>query len=341
MKTRTLGACVSAALLVALAGCSSEGGESPRTDATPSATSEGSGDSPPVTLTLGHPGPETEEAMEAFAELVAEKSGGTLTIDAFPASTLGTADEMLEGLQLGLADIVIESIVGIESYTDLATIESVPFLYDSDDAFLDVWNGEVGDEIRDVIAEDSGYRLLGAMYRGARYLTTKSPVESLDDLGGMTIRTPSAPTMIATWEALGARAEAMPYTEIYSAIESGVIDGQENPLGTILFNSFHEVAPNIAETEHIRMNYHFVMWDDRLNELSVQQREALNAAIDEISQQFTAATLEDSAAFRAELEEKGATFHELSDRDAWITATQPVIETLPEQVQQWVVQIRG
>lgn len=339
MKTRTLGACTAAALLILLAGCSGDADPQPA-DAAPGTTSEEPGDSPAVTLTLGHPGPETEDAMNAFAELVAEKSGGTLAIEAFPAATLGTADEMLEGLQLGTTDIVIESIVGIESYTNLATIESVPFLYESDDAFLDVWNGAVGDEIRDVIAEDSGYRLLGAMYRGARYLTTKSPVENLDDLRGMTIRTPSAPTMIATWEALGARAEAMPYTEIYSAIESGVIDGQENPLGTILFNSFHEVAPNVAETEHIRMNYHFVMWDETLEGLSGQQREALDAAIDEISRQFSETTLEDSAAFRAELEEKGATFRALTDRDAWITATQPVIETLPDQVQQWVAQIR-
>ena len=146
--------------------------------------------------------------------------------------------------------------------------------------------------------------------------------------------------MIATWEALGARAEAMPYTEIYSAIESGVIDGQENPLGTILFNSFQEVAPNIAETEHIRMNYHFIMWDEALSALSEQQRQALNEAIDEVSADFTDKTLSDTAAYRDELESKGAVFHALKDRQAWIDATASVVKTLPAKVQEWASQIR-
>ena len=122
MKARVLGTVAGTlVLLLAASGCSS--------------TPEAGGDST-ITLTLGHPGAETEEAMARFAELVAEKSGGSLAIDAFPSSTLGTADEMLEGLQLGTTDIVIESVVGIEPYTDLATIESVPFLYSSDEEFL-------------------------------------------------------------------------------------------------------------------------------------------------------------------------------------------------------------
>jgi tripartite ATP-independent transporter DctP family solute receptor len=328
---------VGAIALVALTGCRPS-------DGAPAASEGGDGASAaPVTLVLGHAGSDTDArqvASERFAELVEEASDGSITVEVHPASTLGTWEEMIEGLQLGSIDIVIESLLSVESYTDLASVETAPFLYEDYDQFEGVWSGELGDEILGAVTEASGYEMLGNMYRGPRVLTTSAPVDSIDDVQGLTIRTPSAPTMLATWEAIGARAEALPFNEVYSALESGVIDGQENPLDAILFNSIHEVNPYIAETNHMYANYHFIMWQEALAGLPESQQEIIREAAEQVGEEYTENTLEQMEEYRAQLEEGGVTFSEVSDREAWIEATQPVVEGLPDQVQTWVSQIR-
>lgn len=298
----------------------------------------------PITLTIGHAGSETDPRQTAslrFKELVEEASGGDITVEIYPAATLGTWEEMIEGLQLGTVDIVIESLLAFESYTDLSSIETAPFLYDDYDQFSTVWNGDLGGEIKTAIKDASGYEMLGNLYRGPRELTTKEEVTSLDDLAGLTIRTPSAPTMLATWEALGARAEALPFNEVYSALESGVIDGQENPLDAILFNSIHEVAPYIAETDHMYANYHFIMWGDTLAGLPQSYQDIINEATTTVGEEYTETTLADIEDYTAQLEEGGAIFTKITDRPKWVEATQPIIDGLPDQVKAWVDEIRG
>jgi tripartite ATP-independent transporter DctP family solute receptor len=297
-----------------------------------------------ITLTLGHAGSETDPRQVAaleFKELLEEKSDGQITVEVHAASTLGTWEEMVEGLQLGTTDIVIESLLAVEAYTDLSSIETAPFLYESEDQFFEVWEGDLGTEIKQAISDESGYEMLGNLYRGPRQLTTKEPVENLDDLQGLTIRTPSAPTMLATWEALGARAEALSFNEVYSALESGVLDGQENPLDAILFNSIHEVAPHIGETSHMYANYHFITWNDALTALPESYQDMIRETADEVGENYTDTTIASTEEYRAQLEEAGAEFHEIDDLDRWVEATQPIIDGLPEQVQTWVEEVRG
>lgn len=314
---------------VALAGCSGGGDDG----------GDGS-----YTLVLGHAGSTTDPrqwAAEQLAERLEEASDGQITVEVHSDSTLGTWEEMVDGLQLGSVDIVIESLLATEAYTDLASVETAPFLYDSEEQFFEVWDGELGDEIKDEITAASGYTFLGNMYRGPRELTTVEPVTQLSDLEGLTIRTPTAQTMLDTWNALGARAEALPFNEVYSALESGVLDGQENPLDAILFNSIHEVAPNIAVTDHMYANYHFIMWDEALQGYPDDVRELIEETAAEIGQEYSENTIADNEEYVEELEAGGAVFNEITDRDEWVAATQPVVDGLPEQVQEWVDEIRS
>jgi TRAP-type C4-dicarboxylate transport system substrate-binding protein len=166
-------------------------------------------------------------------------------------------------------------------------------------------------------------------------------VTSIDDVQGLTIRTPSAQTMLDTWNALGARAEALPFNEVYSALESGVLDGQENPLDAIYFNSIHEVAPHIAETHHMYANYHFLMWNDTLQGYPEDIRTIIEEAAVEVGEEYSENTLANEEQYRADLEAEGAEFHEITDRDAWVEAVQPVVDGLPDQVQTWIEEIRA
>lgn len=323
---------VAASLTLALTACGGDNGDNAGAD----------GDA--VTLVLGHEGSESDPRQTAalrLKELVEEATDGGVVIEIHANGTLGNWEQMIEGLQFGSTDIVIESLLTLESYTDLASIETAPFIYRDADHFASVWEGEIGDEIRDAVSEDTGFALAGNMFRGARELSTRTPVTSIEDLRGLTIRTPSAPTMLATWEALGARAEALPFDEVYSAIEQGVLDGQENPLSSILFGSIHEVAPEITMTSHVYANFHFIMWDERIQDLGEEDRDAIFEAATTVGQEYTERILTDEAEYREQMEAEGASFHELTDREAWVEAVQPVVDSLPERAQDWAERIRG
>jgi len=305
---------------------------------------DGAGGGDSLTLTLGHAGSMSDTrqwAAERFAELAEERSDGRITVDVHADATLGTWEEMMDGLQLGTVDIVVESILATEAYTDLAAVETAPFLYDSDEQFFAVWEGDLGAEIKDAITADSGYQLIGDMFRGSRQLSTKNPVTSLANLQGLTIRTPSAQTMVDTWNTLGARAEALPFSEVYSALESGVLDAQENPLDLFLHNSFYEVNPHVTDTRHMFANYHFIFWDETFAGYADDLRAIIEEVGAEVGQEFTQNTQDDLEQYQVELEELGTQFHALDDRSDWVETTQPVIEGLSDQVQDWVEQIRS
>lgn len=327
---------------LALAACSGGGGGDDGGSSSSDGGSTGGGDS--INLVLGHAGSDTDPRQwgaEQFKATIEEQSEGRITVEIHSNATLGTWEQMVEGLQVGSPDIVIESLLALEAYTDLASVETAPFLYSNDEQFFEVWRGDLGDEITSAITQASGFAPLGAMYRGARNLTTNGAVTSLADLEGKTIRTPSAPTMVQTWENLGARAEALPFDEVYSALEQGVIDGQENPLALIEANAFYEVQTDLTRTQHMFANYHFIMWDDSLSGYSQEDQDLIRSVADEVSVAYSDRTVAELEANATLLQEQGMTFHELTDRDAWVSSVQPVIDGLPDQVKTWVDQIRG
>lgn len=296
------------------------------------------------TLVLGHAGSETDPRQlgsEQIKELIEERTDGRITVEIHANSTLGSWEQMIEGLQLGTTHLVIESILALEAYTDLAAVETAPFLYESDEQFFGVWDGELGAEIKSALTEETGFELLGNMFRGARNLTVNSEVATLDALEGLTIRTPSTQTMVDTWQMLGARAEAMPWDEVYSALEQGVIDGQENPLDVATFNALYEVQSHCTLTQHMYANYHFLMSGEALAGFSEEDQQIIREAADEVGRTYTERTITNLEEYRTTLEDEGMIFVELEDREQWVEQVAPIIDELPDQVSAWVEQIRG
>lgn len=304
----------------------------------------GGGGGGELNLVLGHAGSTTDPrqlASEQLKEIIEEESDGRITVEIHPNSTLGSWEQMIEGLQLGTTDLVIESILSLESYSTLAAVETTPFLYESDDQFFRVWDGALGEEIKSAITDETGFELLGNMYRGARNLTSNIEVATLPQLQGLTIRTPSTQTMVQTWQLLGARAEAMPWDEVYSALEQGVIDGQENPLDVATFNSLYEVQSHVTLTEHMFANYHFLMDSATLAGYSDEDQQIIRDAAHQVGETYTERTVDNLVEYRETLEGNGMVFVDLQDRDEWVAAVQPIVDDLPEQVADWVTQIRG
>src|SRR5919106_3000967 len=128
-----------------------------------------------MTLRLGHgqdPADPVHTAAQKFADAVARETDGSVEVRIFPSSSLGDYTQMQEGLQQGTVDVVIESIGTLSRYHPLAGVESMPFLFEDAGHYAEVWNGPVGEEIKQKIADEANFLVLWHMYRGARQLTS-------------------------------------------------------------------------------------------------------------------------------------------------------------------------
>ena len=255
-----------------LAGCGS--------DSTSGASSD-TGSKEVVELKLGHVWPNSEihaQAAEKFAEEVEELSNGQLKIDIFEDGTLGADKDLLEGLKVGTADIWVGGAGVLSGSSDTAKIFTVPFLFDDQKHFDKVFNGEIGQEVSEKILEESGYKVLSYWERGARWLTVNKEVKTPEDLAGLKIRVPESPVFVKSFEQLGAAPTPMSFGEVFTSMQQGVIDGQENPLSLIYNSKFNEVVDFLVKTEHVREPITLVISDTTFNKLSPEHQEILEKA---------------------------------------------------------------
>lgn len=227
------------------------------------------------------------EAGEKFAELVSEKTGGKVTVELYPSSSLGTTADCLEGLALGACNIVFDSVGNLAAWTDLANIDAAPYLYSSIDHYRAVWSSDVGAQIRKDIGDACGMTLLGYGLQGVRVMTTNKPVKSVADVKGMKLRVPTISIYLDTWEWLGAAPTPMAAADVFTAIQQGTVDGQENPYGASLGLSMQDCCKYVTETNHVYSGNSFVFDATYFNGLPAEYQTALTEAADEATAYLT------------------------------------------------------
>lgn len=216
--------------------------------------------------------------MERFAELVSQKSGGAMTVQLFPGGQLGGDVQTISALQGGIVQMTVMNASILSG--NIAAFGSVdlPFLFDSGEEADQVMDGEFGQYLIDMLPEQSLVGL-GFWELGFRHLTNHTrAVNRVEDIAGLRIRTVQAPIPIELFNALGANAVPLPYTELYTALETGTVDGQENPIANILNARFYEVQDHLTLTRH-QYNPQIVMvsqrfWDGLNEEEQAVLREA-------------------------------------------------------------------
>lgn len=221
------------------------------------------------------------KAAELFAEKLAEYSDGNLTVTIHPAGQLGDYDQLQEMVQQRAIDIVVESIGTLSPFHAAAGIESMPFLFDNAEHYVAIWNGPVGQEIKTGLAEDANFHVMGHMFRGTRELTANRRVEGIDDLAGLRIRVSPMREREVTWQKFGANPTPMGWTEVFTALQRGVIDGQENPLSTIVNGSIHQVQDYLILTSHMANGWTFQWNAQRFAEFDEAEIEAIERATDD------------------------------------------------------------
>lgn len=185
-----------------------------------------------------------------FSELVKERTGGKVDIDIFGSAQLGNERDTIEGLQLGTVDIAVSSIGPMGTFVKDFKMLDLPYLfedYETADAVLD---GEIGTEL---LKKLDGIGIVGGAFweNGYREITSSKkwgPIEKVDDIKGFKIRTQENEIHLATYKALGADPTPMAYSEVFTSLQSGVLDGQENPIPVIYTDKLFEVQGSTSMT---------------------------------------------------------------------------------------------
>lgn len=189
-------------------------------------------------------------AADYFAKIVAEKTGGEIEVQVFPAAQLGSERDMVEGLQLGSLEMTLTSTGPMGNFVPQVKLFNLPFLFKDRESCYRVLDGEIGTQISDRFVK-VGIRSLGWFENGFRNITnSKRAVNSPDDMKGVKIRVMEDDVFILTMKAMGASPLPMAFGELYTALEQKTVDAQENPLAVIHSSRFFEVQKYLAMTGH-------------------------------------------------------------------------------------------
>lgn len=277
------------------------------------------------------------EVADRFAEGVAERTDGNVTIEIAHSGTTGSVRESIEALQFGANDIVQTVIASLEPYDGIAAIESYPYLFRDADHFQNVFAGDIGDELYEEISDKTGFTLIGAGYRGARQMASTKPVESVDDLNGLKMRVPEIPIFRKTWEHLGASPVPMTSSEVYTGLQQGIIDGVENPLEAHLRSRYYEAADYVIMTDHVYSAYTFVFDNNRYDSFSPELQQILSEEGKKAMEWGTQESLKQIAEYEEELESHDVTIMR-PNLDEFRARIEPLIEEFPD-LAPWVKRI--
>lgn len=211
-------------------------------------------DMPEMAMKFGHPYNENHplaKGAQKFAEIVGEKSDGKIKIQVFPNSTIGTSRELVEAIQIGVVDFALVPTTNVASFYPPLDIFYLPFLFrDSEHAYA-VSDGSVGEALYAGMLEKTGIRTLAMYESGFRTITTaETKVEIPDDMKGIKFRVVNNPLNVATFKALGANPTPMALSEVFTGLQQGTVDGQDNPVGNVKAFGFDKVQGNITLSNH-------------------------------------------------------------------------------------------
>jgi tripartite ATP-independent transporter DctP family solute receptor len=312
---------VAVMLIAVLAGC----GSAPASSA-PAAETKAE----PIVIKISHQNASTHPiqlGLLEFKRLLEEKSGGTITCDIYDSAVLGNDTSNMQQVIAGSLDAaMIMGAVIWQGYDGRANVEELPFLFDSYEKAYAAYDGEFGKYLAENVLESQGGHVVNFWDNGFRHFTNNiRPVTVPADMKGIKFRTADSEIRLHMFECCGTSAITMAFSELYSAMQQGTVDGQENPLSNIVASSFFEVQKYLSLSGHIYNTSVFFFSDNFWNSLTDEQK----AIIEECSREardYTRKINQESEAENLEIcKNAGMEVNEV-DKAAFIEAVQPVWE---------------
>ncbi|MDP9806086.1 TRAP-type C4-dicarboxylate transport system substrate-binding protein [Trueperella bonasi] len=270
---------------------------------------------------------------EVFIPTIERESGGTLTAETFHAGTLGNEIDLWDGVRLGTIEMVLIGTPMNQEYSQML-ISDWPFLYEDIEHAKRVWTGPIAQEQSDAFAKKfPTTEILAWGPNSARTFSSKRPLTTVEDFSGQKFRMPSNPIHIGLAEHLGASAQVIPLGDLFTSLETGVVDGQDNGMVTIISEGFYEVQDYLYETNHIIATLEFIAHAPFMDELTEEEQRIVRDAAHETAVWAWNEYIASVDADRAFLEEHGVTVTQITpeERERLIDMTQPLIDDLHAQ----------
>jgi tripartite ATP-independent transporter DctP family solute receptor len=287
-----------------------------------------------MTLKLGHLANEENPwhlASVKFGEELSALTDGRIAVEVFPNESLGKEIDLINGMQLGTVDMTITG-ESLQNWAPKAALLAVPYAFktiEDMDAFA---SGDVGEEIKTQIVEKAQIRPIAYFARGARDLTSNRPITTPADLQGLKMRVPNVPLFVDVWKALGANPGPMAFSEVFTSLQNGTIEAQENPLALIRSASFYEVQSHVNLTDHVRSWIYLTIAESTWNKLSAEDQAAVTEAASRAQAYERELFNKSLADDRAFLESKGMTFVEVDAAAFQAAAKDAVLANVNDEI---------
>lgn len=316
-------------LITGLGACGDDGGSS--------------GDA--VVLKLGHTYAESHSIHQAallFGEALEELSGGTMKADVYGNSILGADDEMTQQVRMGTLDMHVSAPFYFQSEYPVAMIDELPFLYEDTAHYYAAWDGELGGVAQDQVFSPAGVKALNYWGCGFRYLTNNArPIEKPEDCKGLKIRVAPSVLRTAMIEQLNASPISMTFSEVFTALQQGTVDGQENPLSTMETGKIYEVQKYLSLSEHLFTGAPIIINMEKWDGFTEEQQGWIVKAMEDATEYQR----DEMDKVQAELLDffEGVMTVTAVDKDAFVEAVQPVYELYLKQcgTSQWLDLVRA
>jgi len=263
-------------------------------------------------------------AIDTFAKEVDKRTGGRYKIQTFYSGSLGGERESIEAVQLGTQELAFSSTGPVPNFVPEARILDIPFLFNDKAHARAVLDGPIGQEML-VKFEPKGFKALAWAENGFRHMTnSKRAVNAPEDLKGLKLRTMENPVHVAAYKGFGIVTTPMAFPEVFTALQQGTVDGQENPLSVIMSSKFDQVQKHLSLTGHVYSPAIFLMNKAVFDKLSAADKQAFLDAAKEGAKANRARVDEDDAKGAAELKAKGMQVVENVDKSKFVAALAPV-----------------
>ncbi|MFC2125837.1 TRAP transporter substrate-binding protein [Bacteroidota bacterium] len=261
-------------------------------------------------LLAGHQANEKDiwhQSLAYFADRVTERSNGRVEVRVYPNEQLGKERELIRSIKLGVVDITTTGET-MQNWAKLAAFCAIPYLIRDSEHFKMVVDGAIGDLIEQDMIDKIGLRPIAYFERGARHLTSNRPIKVPEDLDGIILRVPNVPVFVKIWESLGAKPTPMTFSEVFTALQQGTVEAQENPYSFIYTSGFYEVQDYINLTQHVIGWVYVVIGEDKFQKLPEDVQEMIILSAQDMQDYHQSLFQKEELELERILKEKGMTF---------------------------------
>ncbi len=264
-------------------------------------------------------------AANMLRDRVNEEMNGTMCMEVYPNSTLYNDDQVLEAMLQGDVQLAAPSLSKFETFTKVFRIFDLPFMFKDIDAVDRFQNSDTGQGMLDSM-QRRGLQGLAFWHNGMKQFSASKALEMPGDAAGLKFRVQPSDVLVAQMEALKASPQPMAFSEVYGALQTGVVDGQENTWSNIYGQKFFEVQDGITETNHGIIDYLVVASVDWLDSLEPDVREQFTTILDEVTESRNAESFAVNEEAKQQILDAGGVVRQLTpeQRQAWVDAMKPV-----------------